>query len=335
MLLVRAISRSVAEVNTALSRLAQGDLTVRANIITRDEIGRMAESLNATVARLRDTLDGVSQASARLAVASASLQSDAEVANARSQAQTENVMQVSAAMEELTVSVSEISSGAENVAQAATESKQLAEDSGQYMQKNDVAMTRALSAVSSSSATVAQLSDAIGKISEITKVIEDIAGQTNLLALNAAIEAARAGEQGRGFAVVADEVRKLAERTTASTADITAMIKAVSERAAATVTAMAAVSGDVEEGAAQTRQLGESFTRIVAGAVSVMELVAEMSVATKEQTQVATQTSQSMETISRIVEETGATIANFADTARSAAETATELDRLVGQFKTA
>jgi methyl-accepting chemotaxis protein len=242
-------------------------------------------------------------------------------------------MQISAAMEELTVSIAEVSQRAGAVAEASAEARTVAHDGERVVTDNVTSTRRALAAVVATGSAVGELSDSIGKISEVTKVIKEIADQTNLLALNAAIEAARAGEQGRGFAVVADEVRKLAERTTASTADIAKMIQNVQAKTGAAVSAMATVSRDVETGAQQAEQLNDAFQRIVSATDRLTRLSEEIADGSREQSKVAQQTAQSMEMISGVSERTNNAVTTVAETAQDTAATAERLKTTVGRFR--
>lgn len=334
-LLVRSITRPVQEVRRALDDVAQGDLTVRTRVSSQDEIGDMAESVNATVIALSQTLSGVHVVADNLAATAASLSDEARTASDETGRQTDSVMHISAAMEELTVSVAEVSARAQDIAEASQRTSGIAHDSVTAVGDNAATTQRALQAVASSGTAVGELSTEIDKISDITKVIKEIADQTNLLALNAAIEAARAGETGRGFAVVADEVRKLAERTTLSTTDITRMIAAIQAKARTAVIAMDAVSADVQQGADQTHHLHESFTRILDAAEQLTQLAGEIANGTAEQTNVAQQTARTMESISQASERAGAAVGHVASTAVETARTAQELKALIARFKVA
>jgi len=190
-------------------------------------------------------------------------------------------------------------------------------------------------AVASSSATINGLSQSIDRVGEITKVIKDIADQTNLLALNAAIEAARAGEQGRGFAVVADEVRKLAERTATSTTDIANMVESIKGASGAAVDAIGKIEREVGAGAGYNRQTGDTLRRIVEAAVGVADSAHQIAGAVQEQSAASEDIARNMERISALTEENNDSIKQVGDAASDMAGTAAELQRLVGQFKIA
>lgn len=333
--LVQVINRNILNLNQALSAVSRGDLSAKAHIAQQDELGAMADSLNQTVKKLQEMIGGVKLAADNLAASSVHLSKETGEVSKRADMQADRVMQTSAAMEQMSASVTEISNGSHNVANASTQTESIAQEGRELMAKSIDATRKTVETVDSSSAVIMELSESIGKISEITKVIKDIAGQTNLLALNAAIEAARAGEQGRGFAVVADEVRKLAERTTLSTADISNTVDAIRSKAESSVRAMEEVRRDVEAGASYSSSTSNTLNQIADAAVHVTSLANQIASATREQSIASEETAGNMETISSLTEENAISIHRVGKEAENMARTAAELQKLVGQFRLA
>lgn len=331
--LTRMINRNIAQLNGVLDKVADGDLTVRVAFAQQDELGQMADSLNRTVGRLRQIVGGVKQAADSVADASSRLSAEADTVMDRAKKQTDGVMEISAAMEQSTVSVTEVAQNADGVEKAALDTQAMAHEGNNNMVKSIEASRRIEAAVQSSSSTIAGLSESIDRVGEITQVIKDIADQTNLLALNAAIEAARAGEQGRGFAVVADEVRKLAERTAASTADIAHTVETIKGASSAAVSAIDHIEQEVEAGANFNRMTGESLNQIVAAAERVSDSSHQIATAVKEQSLASEEIARNMERISSITEENSFSIQEVDTAARQLSGTASELQHLVGQFR--
>jgi len=333
--MVRSIGRNIAELSRVLDNVANGDLSITAEVTTHDELGQMADSLNRTLTQLRGIVSGVKQAADTVTNAAGRLSAEAGQVLARAEKQSDGVMQVSAAMEQSSVSVTEVAHNASGVEKAAAQTQSIAQEGNENMSRSIDATRRIEDAVASSSATINGLSQSIDRVGEITKVIKDIADQTNLLALNAAIEAARAGEQGRGFAVVADEVRKLAERTATSTTDIANMVESIKGASGAAVDAIGKIEHEVSAGADYNRQTGDTLRRIVDAAVGVAETAHQIAGAVQEQSAASEDIARNMERISALTEENNDSIKQVGGAASDMAGTAAELQRLVGQFKIA
>ena len=331
--LVKMLNRNIGTLNQVLRDVAQGNLGVKASIPQRDELGSMADSINQTVTQLRNIISGVKHAADNVAASSADLSKETDRVTQRADTQSDRVMQVSASMEQMSVAVTEISTGANNVVEASTQTQSIVNEGKSNMSKSMAATQRIVDTVESSSAVITELSQAIGKINEITKVIKDIAGQTNLLALNAAIEAARAGEQGRGFAVVADEVRKLAERTALSTTDISNMVETINNKTEISVHSMETVKQEVEQGASYSNSTNDTLNQVIDASIRVTTLAQQIALATNEQSIVSEETARNMEEISGLTEENSASMHHVKQAADTLSDTASELQRLVGQFK--
>ena len=329
----RGVNRSLQRLQKDLEQVAAGDLTVAVDAGAQDEIGRMAGALAQTLTKLREMIAAVRQSAERVSGVSGMLSQESGKVIDRVRHQTDKVMEISAALEQMTVAVTEVSHGANGVDQAASQTQAIAREGNSAMERNLANTDRTVQTVGASSHTIAELSDEIQKITEITNVIKEIADQTNLLALNAAIEAARAGEQGRGFAVVADEVRKLAERTTASTADITAKVESITGKTRSAVDAMDRVRQEVAQGAEFSRSISEVLRKISTAAVEVAELSHHIASATREQSTASEQTAKNMESISILTEENSSSIQEVGRDAKAMTETANDLMRAVEQFR--
>jgi methyl-accepting chemotaxis protein len=229
--------------------------------------------------------------------------------------------------------VIDVAKNASNIAESATETARIAKD-GSLIVNDTVSKVRQISETVAASA---QLMSSLGirsmQIGEIINVIKDIADQTNLLALNAAIEAARAGEQGRGFAVVADEVRKLAERTTKATAEIGDMINAVRDETKRAVSAMEVGSEEVEKGVALATRAGEALGKIVESVNGLQALVQQIATATEEMSAVSETISQDIERIANASKETNDSAAKMTDTSLTQAKLSLDLKDAIMGFK--
>lgn len=253
--------------------------------------------------------------------------------NEQSSLQYDSAKSVAAATEELSVSVREVASSASDTTGAAFRAQQLIATGNERIRETVQMTTRVVDAVQRSSTTINELSAAIQKIGNITQVITGIAGQTNLLALNAAIEAARAGEAGRGFAVVADEVRTLAERTSSSTRDIAATIAEIQSVTAEAVEAMASACKEVEATTMSLQSSAESLDGVTLAANEVAGMAQSISAATIEQTQASEEVAQNMERITQLIERNLLAAQQAKQATNELLDTSGNLKTLIGGFQ--
>jgi methyl-accepting chemotaxis protein len=224
-------------------------------------------------------------------------------------------------MQAMSSSVVQVSENSGRAADASHKAAEIARQGGSIVHDTLSKMRTIAASVRGTAKQVEELGKSSDQIGRIIGVIEDIADQTNLLALNAAIEAARAGEQGRGFAVVADEVRKLAERTTTATKEIAQMIRTVQGETRAAVTAMEAGTRQVEEGVKTTAQAGDSLKEIIQTSEHVGEMITHIATAANQQSSAGEEINQNMEQIAKLVRES-------ADGAQQAAKACQDLSKL-------
>ena len=325
--------KGIVALKDTLGKVAQGDLTAAVPFKRDDELGEMGLSLENTTSHLRQIVEVVKNSADKAANASANLSSQLEQVISRGEASNERVMHVAAAMEEISVANSEVASSARSAAEAVHRNETYAREGNENMGKNRAAMEKVVKTTLNSVNIVSNLNHSIQKIGQITTVIKEIADQTNLLALNAAIEAARAGEQGRGFAVVADEVRKLAERTSSSTREISGVVEAIRTETEAAVASMSEVEREVRESANFNHLTGEALKQIVEAANQVTGLVSHIAESTREQTAATEEIARNMEEISALTEESSANVHQVGQSAEDVSHIATELQHLVSQFK--
>jgi methyl-accepting chemotaxis protein len=326
------------QVERALPRMeafAEGDLTARLTAEREgDAIAELFDAFNRAAGSVAAMIERVGAAVESTASASTEISASTDQLSAAAQEQSAQAQEVSAAVEQMTRTVIENSRSATETAEVAKRNGAAAGEGGEVVTETVAKIRRIAEVVTDSTAAVEQLGAESERIGEIVGTIEDIADQTNLLALNAAIEAARAGEQGRGFAVVADEVRKLAERTTQATQEIADMIRSVQAGTKAAVASMREGNGEVEEGIALADRAGEALQRIVAGTGKTVDMVAQIAAASEEQSTTSEQMARSVEMISTVSGESAQGLSQIARSTEGLNELTEELRTLVGQFRT-
>ncbi|MRR34748.1 methyl-accepting chemotaxis protein, partial [bacterium] len=313
----------------------EGDLTTRIELESQDEFGELADCFNSFVDKLHGIIFEVSQNTLQVASASYQLQATAEqMAHGAEEAASQSGA-VASASEELAASTFEIASNCGTVAESTRNANDTAATGATIIQNTVTIMERIAERVKDSARTVESLGVRGNQIGEIIATIEDIADQTNLLALNAAIEAARAGEQGRGFAVVADEVRALAERTSRATREISQMIKGIQEETRGAVTVMEQGVREVEKGTEEASRSGDAIREILELFRSLDTQVGEIATTADDQTRTTTEISANIVTISEIIDTTAKGAADSALAAEGLAQSAEQLKALVGRFRLA
>ena len=281
----------------SVRRLAEGDLTARAMIEGRDEVSKSAMRVNEMVRKTSRLIADVSGAADEVASASSELAASAASVVAGTSEQHSLAESASTAVEQMRRGIEQISLGASETEGIARASEQLAGNGAEVVRQACTEMQLIRDSVSDLSTLISSLGTRSGEISGIINVIKEIADQTNLLALNAAIEAARAGEHGRGFAVVSDEVRKLAERTGSATAQISHMIGAILNEIDAAVGSMNQSRAQAEHGVLLAQQAGDALLDIQQGAHDTLEHVHAIAVATAQQHTASDYVAESMSAI--------------------------------------
>jgi methyl-accepting chemotaxis protein len=330
----RSITGPLNQMRTTITEVEKnGDFTRRIPVNNEDEVGQTAKSFNELMAALQQTLGQILDSVGRVSDAALSVSSSSSQVATSSSSQSEATSAMAAAVEQMTVSINHVSDSAHEAVDISRKSGKLSTEGGEVIHKAAAEMSQIAETVRDTAQAIAELGQHSNQISSIVQVIKDVADQTNLLALNAAIEAARAGEQGRGFAVVADEVRKLAERTTKATEEITQMIASMQHSARAAVSTMDSAVDQVSGGVSLAKQAGSAIVQIKDGAEQVVGVVNDISSALAEQSSASNDIAAQVEKVAQMTEENSAAAAETASAANNLQILADSMQAAVSRFK--
>jgi methyl-accepting chemotaxis protein len=328
-----SITRPLKEGAGVMEHLSNGNLAVDIKISGHDEVGQLLSAMRLMIEKLKVMIMSIQSSAHSVASASEELSASSEQMSRGVAEQSGKSSQIATSSSEMSQTILDIAKNAANIASSAKEASLRAKDGKAIVNESVEEVNEIAKSVSKSSELITSLGDRSKQIGEIINVIKDIADQTNLLALNAAIEAARAGEQGRGFAVVADEVRKLAERTTKATSEIGGMIGAIQNEVDVAVNSMDEANKRVELGVQDVTKAGESLNKIVASVDSLQSMVQQIATATEEMSTVSETINCDIETIARVSQDTSSGSGQIAASASDLSRLSSDLQRVAGQFK--
>jgi methyl-accepting chemotaxis protein len=329
-----SVIKPVEKARDVLVHIArERDLKLRVDHHAEDEIGEMVTAFDSMMDELNESFKSIQTRMLDVKTGAEDLTTVAKQVASSSSQQSSSTSSMAAAVEEMTVSVNTVSGSAEEARNIAQDAGEIANQGGSIIEQTVKGMGAIAETVAHASKAIEALGQESEQISSVVQVIKEVADQTNLLALNAAIEAARAGEQGRGFAVVADEVRKLAERTTQSTGDISSMVGKIQVSAKEAVAEMEQVVKQVEAGHMLAQDAGARIQTIREGASNVVRVVTEISSALKEQSAASHDIARHVESVAQMTDQNSSAAGNAADGALSLGRLARDVDEIVEQFK--
>ena len=326
LVLSAAVFNGVGVISRAADEMAKGNLRARADLAGSDELCQIAQSFNRMAEQTGQLISQTSRLSEEVVAASSNIAGKAASIAQAAKTQSESVSSTAAAVEEVTVSMSQVADHTRGASGIATEADAFAENGLQLTRNAAREMQQIAQVVGESTQLVESLNERSRSIGNIVNVIKEIAEQTNLLALNAAIEAARAGEQGRGFAVVADEVRKLAERTGAATAEIHGMIESIQGETRNVVASMQSGRERVGVGVDLAQQAAKTLESLQEGARETTTRINDIAASTREQTQTAQEIARNIERIAQMSEQND-------EAANAAAGEARHLEQMAATLK--
>jgi len=331
---VRSSLTSLEQVDNLMEQIALGNLSIRLDAgVGKNEVERVAASANTMLDNMGRAMRGVLDAAGRITASSQQLDRSAKEIAGGAEAAAGQTITIATASEEMSATSSDIAQNCMMAVEGAQSASEAAVAGSSVVSSTIAGMEQIAQRVRSSASTVASLGERSEQIGTIVATIEDIADQTNLLALNAAIEAARAGEQGRGFAVVADEVRALAERTTKATREIGEMIKAIQNETRSAVQQMEQGVKEVEQGTEDASRSGEALQEILSRINDVTMQINQIATAAEEQTATTSEITNNIHQMTGITQDTAHGAHETATAANNLSSLADELERLVQRFK--
>ncbi len=310
-----------------------GDLTRRLPVPNDDEISRLCAAVNAFITRLQEMVGRIASEVDTLAEEAQALRRAGGDLSSHSETQRAETTRVATSMNEMTATVQEVARNADSAAESTREAEEQAREGKRMVAETSGSIQDLANEIENAANVIDEVENDSSDIGGVLDVIRGIAEQTNLLALNAAIEAARAGEQGRGFAVVADEVRMLASRTQTSTQEIQSMIEKLQSRTSQAVTVMQQSTDKTRQTVAMAKQAGDALEKIARAVTTINEMNTQIATAAREQSLVAEEINQNIDTINNISEGTAASAQQTAVSSDRLAQVAAELQGLVGVFR--
>jgi len=335
--LVRSRLQGLTQLVGDVSRVSSGDLRANrqgADPESRNEVHEIACAFDVMAESMRNLVRGVASSSAQVGVAAGELQHAANLAMDSSQQASLSASGIAASVEEMSVSISHVAENANQAARISEEAKAVTESGRAVVGRAMNDLERVAGDINESAGLIESLGERSKQISSVVGVIREIAEQTNLLALNAAIEAARAGEQGRGFAVVADEVRKLAERTAMSTREISTTVQAILDETGVAVKRMQDVSTNMAGSVGLAREAGNSLATIDERAQQTVQTVHDIADSTREQSVASQEIARLVENIAQMAEGSSSRAVNNSERAQNLLRLAAELQAQLSRFTT-
>ena len=330
----RSISTAISGMLGQIQEIADNNLALDdVAVDCQDEIGEASLALNRMKNNLAQVIRVILDTAQQLASASEEISTAAGQAAEGARNQADQTQQVATAMQQMVATVLQVSENSEKASRSSQQSAQAARNGGAVAEQMLITMHSISDSTQKVAARITELGKRSEQIGKIAAVIDDIADQTNLLALNAAIEAARAGEQGRGFAVVADEVRKLAERTASATKEIAAMIGAIQVETNSAVQDMNLNGDEVRSGVERTQASGEALKKIIQMSEDVGDMVTQIAAAASQQNSATDEINLSISQIATLTQQSSGAAEQTASACTNLSTLALDLQNLVGQFK--